>query len=69
MPNRSVLTAALSAVLPPWLLSGLDFVFHMFFLVKYCKSLEEGECEGGRRSLHCQGLVVAIACKRSMRRD
>lgn len=21
---------------------GLDFVFHMFFLVKYCKSLEEG---------------------------
>lgn len=22
---------------------GLDFVFHMFFLVKYCKSLEEGE--------------------------
>lgn len=23
--------------------AGLDFVFHMFFLVKYCKSLEEGE--------------------------
>ena len=22
--------------------AGLDFVFHMFFLVKYCKALEEG---------------------------
>lgn len=22
--------------------AGLDFFFHMFFLVKYCKSLEEG---------------------------
>eukprot|EP00882_Tetradesmus_deserticola_P003688 GHRQ01003902.1.p1 GENE.GHRQ01003902.1~~GHRQ01003902.1.p1 ORF type:complete len:263 (+),score=114.90 GHRQ01003902.1:284-1072(+) len=25
---------------------GLDFVFHMFFLVKYCKSLEEGSFRG-----------------------
>ena len=24
------------------LCAGLDFVFHMFFLVKYCKALEEG---------------------------
>ena len=22
--------------------AGLDFVFHMYFLVKYCRSLEEG---------------------------
>lgn len=29
--------------LPACLPAGLDFVFHMFFLVKYCKSLEEGE--------------------------
>jgi hypothetical protein len=27
------------------LCAGLDFVFHMFFLVKYCKSLEEGEAD------------------------
>jgi hypothetical protein len=26
---------------------GLDFVFHMFFLVKYCKSLEEGARAAG----------------------
>ena len=26
--------------------AGLDFVFHMFFLIKYCKSLEEGEQRG-----------------------
>ena len=25
---------------------GLDFVFHMFFLVKYAKSLEEGSFRG-----------------------
>ncbi|GLC36750.1 hypothetical protein PLESTB_000786800 [Pleodorina starrii] len=25
---------------------GLDFVFHMFFLIKYCKSLEEGSFRG-----------------------
>mmetsp|Transcript_11759 Transcript_11759/g.20937 ORF Transcript_11759/g.20937 Transcript_11759/m.20937 type:complete len:244 (+) Transcript_11759:251-982(+) len=25
---------------------GLDFVFHMFFLLKYCKSLEEGSFRG-----------------------
>jgi len=25
---------------------GLDFVFHMFFLVKYSKSLEEGSFRG-----------------------
>ena len=25
---------------------GLDFVFHMFFLVKYCKTLEEGSFRG-----------------------
>lgn len=25
------------------LLTGLDFVFHMFFLLKYSKALEEGE--------------------------
>lgn len=29
---------------------GLDFVFHMFFLVKYCKSLEEGEASFYRSS-------------------
>lgn len=29
-------------------LTGLDFVFHMFFLIKYCKSLEEGGNKGGR---------------------
>ena len=28
--------------LPPALPAGLDFFFHMFFLVKYSKSLEEG---------------------------
>ena len=26
--------------------AGLDFVFHMFFLVKYSKSLEEGSFRG-----------------------
>lgn len=26
--------------------AGLDFVFHMFFLVKYCKTLEEGSFRG-----------------------
>ncbi len=26
--------------------AGLDFVFHMFFLLKYCKSLEEGSFRG-----------------------
>lgn len=26
--------------------AGLDFVFHMFFLVRYCKSLEEGSFRG-----------------------
>jgi hypothetical protein len=30
-------------------LAGLDFVFHMFFLVKYCKSLEEGEWGGAQQ--------------------
>eukprot|EP00741_Cyanophora_paradoxa_P004698 tig00000823_g4560.t1 len=25
---------------------GLDFIFHMFFLVRYCKSLEEGKFRG-----------------------
>eukprot|EP00884_Botryococcus_braunii_P003480 jgi/Botrbrau1/13132/Bobra.0187s0087.1 len=25
---------------------GLDFIFHMFFLVKYCKQLEEGSFRG-----------------------
>ncbi len=28
------------------LCAGLDFVFHMFFLVKYSKSLEEGSFRG-----------------------
>jgi hypothetical protein len=35
-----------SYAIPPLLPAGLDFVFHMFFLVKYCKSLEEGEAAG-----------------------
>ncbi len=26
--------------------AGLDFVFHMFFLIKYSKSLEEGSFRG-----------------------
>lgn len=34
-------------VMPCSCRAGLDFVFHMFFLVKYCKSLEEGEQAGG----------------------
>jgi hypothetical protein len=37
-PSIALLTL-LRCLLP----AGLDFVFHMFFLVKYCKSLEEGE--------------------------
>ncbi len=28
------------------MLAGLDFVFHMFFMVKYAKSLEEGSFRG-----------------------
>lgn len=29
---------------PLYSTAGLDFVFHMFFLLKYSKSLEEGGC-------------------------
>ena len=29
-----------------WRRAGLDFVFHMFFLVKYAKSLEEESFRG-----------------------
>lgn len=42
--------AALLLILPD---AGLDFVFHMFFLIKYSKSLEEGE----RSRLHGWGSV------------
>lgn len=27
-------------------MAGLDFVFHMFFLIKYSKALEEGSFRG-----------------------
>ena len=26
--------------------ADMDFVFHMFFMVKYCKALEEGSFRG-----------------------
>lgn len=37
-------------------LSGLDFVFHMFFLLKYSKSLEEGACV----VVVCGGVCVCV---------
>ncbi|PNW72634.1 hypothetical protein CHLRE_15g636400v5 [Chlamydomonas reinhardtii] len=45
---------------------GLDFVFHMFFLIKYCKSLEEGSFRGRSADflwmlLFGGGLLTAIA--------
>jgi hypothetical protein len=41
-PANSLVTSVLFFCIP-CCAAGLDFVFHMFFLVKYCKSLEEGE--------------------------
>ncbi|KAG2428294.1 hypothetical protein HXX76_010444 [Chlamydomonas incerta] len=45
---------------------GLDFVFHMFFLIKYCKSLEEGSFRGRSADflwmlLFGGGLLTALA--------
>ena len=45
---------------------GLDFFFHMFFLVRYSKSLEEGSFRGRTADflwmlLFGGGLLVAVA--------
>ncbi len=53
--------------------AGLDFVFHMFFLVKYCKALEEGSFRSrsadflwmlvfGAPLLHELAAVIATRC-------
>lgn len=41
--------------------AGLDFVFHMFFLIKYSKSLEEGSFRG-RSADFLWMLLVGQAC-------
>ena len=40
---------------------GLDFVFHMFFLIKYSKSLEEGSFRG-RSADFLWMLLIGLAC-------
>jgi hypothetical protein len=46
---------------------GLDFVFHMFFLVKYCKSLEEGESCARPRLVGVRGCVLCFEKGRGAR--
>ena len=41
--------------------AGLDFVFHMFFLIKYSKSLEEGSFRG-RSADFLWMLLIGQAC-------
>lgn len=42
-------------------LVGLDFVFHMFFLIKYSKSLEEGSFRG-RSADFLWMLLIGQSC-------
>ena len=42
--------------------AGLDFVFHMFFLVKYSKSLEEGSFRGRSADFLWMLMFGALLC-------
>ena len=42
--------------------AGLDFVFHIFFLVKYSKALEEGTFRGRSADFLWMLLLGALQC-------